>query len=346
MNCRWFGGERWMARVLGAILVLTTGHPAPVAWSDDSNDPAVDVVGPWIEVPVAHNAKLVGGLAAFAAQTDSQAMVDVIVAYESVAAAKGHSLEPADADSVVGHGREGGSRETPRATVRSPSVPRAQRARLPPGLGRERGRRPVRHPGQRGLRCQLGGAADRTRPGQQRRSLQRELGLHRPGRHGRGRRHGRRRPSRLLLAWSDSSTSSTAHAGVPMAFTDGFGHGTHVAGMIGATGASSSQPAKYQGVATQAGIVALRVLDAQGQRPALRRHRCARLDPDRGHSASTTSASPTSRSARASRSRRRTTRWCRPSTPSGTPAWWSSSPPATTAQAATTRSRARATRAR
>ncbi|MET0551457.1 MAG: S8 family peptidase [Vicinamibacteria bacterium] len=53
-------------------------------------------------------------------------------------------------------------------------------------------------------------------------------------------------------------------AGVPMAFTDGFGHGSHVAGMIGGTGLQSTS-AKYQGAATEAGIVSLRVLDAQGK---------------------------------------------------------------------------------
>jgi serine protease AprX len=53
-------------------------------------------------------------------------------------------------------------------------------------------------------------------------------------------------------------------AGLPMAFTDGFGHGTHVAGMVGGTGVQSSA-AKYQGAATEAGIVSLRVLDAEGK---------------------------------------------------------------------------------
>jgi serine protease AprX len=53
-------------------------------------------------------------------------------------------------------------------------------------------------------------------------------------------------------------------AGVPMAFTDGYGHGTHVAGMIGGTGLQSSS-AKYQGAATEASLVSLRVLDAEGK---------------------------------------------------------------------------------
>jgi len=52
--------------------------------------------------------------------------------------------------------------------------------------------------------------------------------------------------------------------GVPMPFVDGFGHGTHVAGMIGGTGQQSSS-AKYQGAATEAGLVSLRVLDADGR---------------------------------------------------------------------------------
>jgi serine protease AprX len=53
-------------------------------------------------------------------------------------------------------------------------------------------------------------------------------------------------------------------AGAPMAFVDGFGHGTHVAGMAGGTGQQSSS-AKYQGAATEASLVSLRVLDAEGK---------------------------------------------------------------------------------
>lgn len=52
--------------------------------------------------------------------------------------------------------------------------------------------------------------------------------------------------------------------GVPMAFVDGFGHGTHVAGMIGGTG-QQSYSGKYQGAATEASLVSLRVLDAEGK---------------------------------------------------------------------------------
>src|ERR1051325_7211943 len=44
---------------------------------------------------------------------------------------------------------------------------------------------------------------------------------------------------------------------------DGYGHGTHVAGLIGSTGASSS--GQYKGVAPGARLVALRALDANGQ---------------------------------------------------------------------------------
>jgi serine protease AprX len=52
--------------------------------------------------------------------------------------------------------------------------------------------------------------------------------------------------------------------GVQTALTDPFGHGTHIAGMMGADGYHSSAY-KYQGVATQAGIISLRVLDDQGR---------------------------------------------------------------------------------
>jgi serine protease AprX len=51
---------------------------------------------------------------------------------------------------------------------------------------------------------------------------------------------------------------------VPTANADPFGHGTHVAGMVGATGANSHN-GKFQGVATQASVVALRVLDHEGR---------------------------------------------------------------------------------
>jgi serine protease AprX len=52
--------------------------------------------------------------------------------------------------------------------------------------------------------------------------------------------------------------------GAPTPFSDGFGHGTHIAGMIAGDGSSSSSN-KYRGVATNADIVALRVLDSEGQ---------------------------------------------------------------------------------
>ncbi len=52
--------------------------------------------------------------------------------------------------------------------------------------------------------------------------------------------------------------------GSSTSFSDEFGHGTHIAGMIAGGGANS--PAKqYRGVATNADIVALRVLDSAGQ---------------------------------------------------------------------------------
>ena len=45
---------------------------------------------------------------------------------------------------------------------------------------------------------------------------------------------------------------------------DGYGHGTHVAGMVAGDG-YCSENAKYQGVATQATVVSLRVLDSLGR---------------------------------------------------------------------------------
>jgi serine protease AprX len=50
----------------------------------------------------------------------------------------------------------------------------------------------------------------------------------------------------------------------PVAYSDPFGHGTHVAGMIGATGLGSTN-GKYQGSSTQARILSLRVLDGEGR---------------------------------------------------------------------------------
>lgn len=52
--------------------------------------------------------------------------------------------------------------------------------------------------------------------------------------------------------------------GVLTSFSDPFGHGTHIAGMVGADGYYSSG-SKYRGASTRAGVVSLRVLDAQGR---------------------------------------------------------------------------------
>jgi serine protease AprX len=51
---------------------------------------------------------------------------------------------------------------------------------------------------------------------------------------------------------------------VPSASVDPFGHGTHVAGMVGATGLNSSN-GKFQGASTQARVLSLRVLDGEGR---------------------------------------------------------------------------------
>jgi serine protease AprX len=53
-------------------------------------------------------------------------------------------------------------------------------------------------------------------------------------------------------------------AGRATSLSDGFGHGTHIAGMIAADGYYSSGR-KYRGVTTQAKVVSLRVLDSQGR---------------------------------------------------------------------------------
>jgi serine protease AprX len=54
-----------------------------------------------------------------------------------------------------------------------------------------------------------------------------------------------------------------AAAGVETGFSDTFGHGTHVAGMIGADGHYSTSE-KYRGAAADGGIVSLRVLNELG----------------------------------------------------------------------------------
>jgi serine protease AprX len=52
--------------------------------------------------------------------------------------------------------------------------------------------------------------------------------------------------------------------GVVTSLSDPYGHGTHVAGMLGADGYNSTG-AKYQGVATRANVISLRVLDSYGR---------------------------------------------------------------------------------
>jgi serine protease AprX len=51
--------------------------------------------------------------------------------------------------------------------------------------------------------------------------------------------------------------------GVQTSLSDPYGHGTHVAGMLGADGYNSTG-AKYQGVATRTNVLSLRVLDSYG----------------------------------------------------------------------------------
>jgi serine protease AprX len=60
--------------------------------------------------------------------------------------------------------------------------------------------------------------------------------------------------SRILASVSTSATDPTT--------TDGFGHGSHVAGLIGSNGSASN--GQYIGIAPQSGIVSVKVFNGQG----------------------------------------------------------------------------------
>ena len=62
-----------------------------------------------------------------------------------------------------------------------------------------------------------------------------------------------------ISAFYDFTGTGTAVAAAP---SDGYGHGTHIAGLIAGSGASSN--GKYVGVATAARLIGLKVLDAKG----------------------------------------------------------------------------------
>ena len=57
--------------------------------------------------------------------------------------------------------------------------------------------------------------------------------------------------------------------------SDGYGHGTHIAGLIAGTGQQSN--GRYVGVAPRARLIGLKVLDGEGRRLHERRHRRDRL---------------------------------------------------------------------
>ncbi len=62
-----------------------------------------------------------------------------------------------------------------------------------------------------------------------------------------------------ISAFYDFTLTGTAVAAAP---TDGYGHGTHIAGLIAGSGAKSN--GKYVGMATAARLIGLKVLDARG----------------------------------------------------------------------------------
>ena len=89
---------------------------------------------------------------------------------------------------------------------------------------------------------------------------------------------------------------------------DDYGHGTHVAGLIG--GSRALADLEYEGVAPGVQFVGLKVLDENGGGQHQRRHPRDRVR-DREQEERSASTSSTCRSATRSSSRPRPTRWCR-----------------------------------
>jgi serine protease AprX len=236
------------------LLVVSTSHPAQVVGSsEDMGSVAmesvdVDVTPLWIE-PVQPVKRLASSLAEVASTADADTMVDVIVTYTSVSAAQG-AEPPAD-------GTRKGRRLTrlPFQAMRVPvsslnTVARGSNVRyVSPdsevlGLS-SAGRQTARTPGSYTVPYSNNTAYQ----GNNVNVAVIDTGVH---------------PHADLQTLIGQRDFVNGAAAVPMSQHDGFGHGTHVAGMIGGTGLWSYNH-KYQGVGTAANVLALRVLDDDGR---------------------------------------------------------------------------------
>jgi serine protease AprX len=245
MNCRDLHGGRWLGRTLGAILVLTTSYPGPVAGSDD-----VAVLAP--TTPALSQGKIVGALVEdVAAQTSGN--VDVVVSYDTLQAAQ----EDIPAF-ITGYASQTDKPSYAALPFRDMSVPVDSLVKLAsmPGVRyvtrdsevtsfSSVARATARVPGSSGALW----SSNTGYAGQGVTVAVVDTGV-------------ANHPDFYNLA-AEFDFVNGAH-GAPIARQDGFGHGTHVAGMVGGTGANSTA-GKYRGVSTSARVVALRVLDGQGR---------------------------------------------------------------------------------
>lgn len=250
MNCRSRShGGRWLVRMLGALLVVSTSHPVPVS---GSNDDVVTTVGPEGSAdhiaPEKVTSKLTGDLASVAAgEAGADPVVDVVAAYDS--------LDSALSEPSTGERQGGRYARLPfravrvsaaglNALVANPHVRYVTRDSAVFGAS-QAARQAARVPGSPGLTYSSNVAYN----GQGVTVAVVDTGV-------------ATHPDFYSLGGQFDFVNGAQ--GTPMAKVDGFGHGTHVAGMIGGTGSNSTSN-KYQGVSTSAKIVGLRVLDANGR---------------------------------------------------------------------------------
>jgi serine protease AprX len=261
MTCRRSKNLRWLSWLLGAILVVATSHPAPAVGSsegtpsesaDRTGDESAKGRGPLFLAALAPpSGRLMGGLADIARRGNPSELVDVVVTYDSVQSAgrdavasrmayrntRAYSRLPFRAlrvrASVLDALSRGSSIRaiTPDSEVMGASTS-AQIAARVPGNGNAANSTNVTYTGQ-GVTVAIV-----------------DTGI-----------YSHADFSGHLLGQRDFVDGA---GGAPMASFDGYGHGTHVAGMVAGTGASSYTN-KYQGVGTAANLIGLRVLDSDGR---------------------------------------------------------------------------------